>query len=133
MSGRGAAVAVAATALVGARFRLHGRDPRFGLDCVGVAAAALRGGGHEGPAPEGYALRGGSAEGWSARLDAAGLVRVDDAQAGDLMLLATGPGQFHLAVLTTRGFVHADAGLRRVVEVPGRPRWPAIGIWRVED
>ena len=131
MAAAGVAVAEAARALVGARFRLHGRDPRFGLDCVGVAACALRGGGHAGLVPEGYALRGGSAEGWAARLDAAGLARVDEGAPGDVVLLATGPGQFHLAVLTAQGFVHADAGLRRVVEVPGRPGWPVIGAWRV--
>ena len=31
----------------------------------------------------------------------------------------TGPGQLHFAVRTTRGLVHADATLRRVVERPG--------------
>ena len=30
------------------------------------------------------------------------------------------------------GFVHADAQLRRVVERPGEPPWPVIGIWRFE-
>lgn len=126
-------VARAAQALVGARFRLHGRDPATGLDCVGVAALALKGAGHEAAAPQGYALRGGDAPGWSSTLDAAGLRRVDCARAGDLMLLSTGPGQAHLAVWTGQGFVHADAGLRRVVETPGRPRWPLIGLWRAGE
>lgn len=129
----GGAVARAAQALIGARFRLHGRDPATGLDCVGVAALALKDAGHEAAPPQGYALRGGDAAGWSRALDAAGLRRAGSARAGDLMLLSTGPGQAHLAVWTGRGFVHADAGLRRVVETPGWPRWSLIGLWRAGE
>ena len=120
------AVAAAALATVGARFRLHGRDVEHGLDCVGVVALALRGGGYRGAVPTGYGLRGGDP---AAVLDAA-LVRCDGMAAGDVLLMATGPGQRHLAVRTARGFVHADAGLRRVVERPGAS-WPVIGAWRM--
>ncbi len=35
------AFAEAAESLVGIRFRLFGRDPAYGLDCVGLVAAAL--------------------------------------------------------------------------------------------
>lgn len=125
---RGAAIAAAAVALVGVRFRLHGRDPATGLDCVGVAMAAA---GYEARAPTGYALRGGDGAGFAAMLDAAGLRRVAAAGPGDVMLIAAGPAQYHLAVKTGRGFVHADAGLRRVVETPGAPSWPVLGVWRV--
>ena len=58
-------------------------------------------------------------------------MRVDSPHAGDLLLLAPGPYQHHLAILTDRGFVHADAGLRRVVETPGWPAWPLVGAWRM--
>lgn len=119
------AIEAAALTLVGARFRLHGRDPATGLDCVGVAARAA---GIE--APGGYALRGGSMERVMAVIEAAGLVRVFGAGPGDLLLMRTGPGQLHLGVRTTRGLVHADAGLRRVVERPGPPEWEVLGIWR---
>ena len=115
----------AARAAVGARFRLHGRDPVSGLDCVGLAALAL---GIE--APTGYALRGGDADEVSTRLDAM-LARADGMAAGDLLLLRTGPGQLHLAIRTEGGVVHADAGLRRVVERPGALPWPVLGSWRV--
>jgi hypothetical protein len=120
------AVADAALAIVGARFRLHGRDAAHGLDCVGVVAVALRAGGYGGAVPSGYALRGGDP---TAALDAA-LVRCDGLAAGDVLVMATGPGQLHLAVRTARGFVHADAGLRRVVERVGAD-WPVIGAWRM--
>lgn len=121
-----AEIAAAARGCIGARFRPHGRDPAHGLDCVGVAAVAF------GRTVAGdYPLRGGRAEAIGARIGAAGLVAIDPmaAGAGDLVMIAAGPGQLHLAVLTAAGFVHADAGLRRVVETPGRPD-RAIGAWR---
>lgn len=126
------AVAAAALALVGTRFRLHGRDPATGLDCVGVAACALAAAGWDGAVPTGYALRGGDAVAVSARLDRV-LVRAPDARPGDLLLAAPGAGQLHLMVRTAAGFVHADATLRRVVERPGDPPWPILGAWRVPE
>lgn len=124
------AVAEGARALIGVRFRLHGRSE--GLDCVGVAAAALRAAGWRGDAPTGYPLRGGDPGRVAALLDAR-FARATDARAGDLMLIATGPGQLHLGVRTDGGFVHADAGLGRVVERPGAPPWPILGAWRWEE
>jgi murein DD-endopeptidase / murein LD-carboxypeptidase len=114
----------AARAVLGARFRLHGRDPATGLDCVGLAALAT---GLE--APTGYALWSGDASAAAAWLDAR-LTRVGQAGPGDVMLLRSGPGQLHLAIRTETGFVHADAGLRRVVERPGAPPWPIVASWR---
>ena len=49
---------------------------------------------------------------------------------GDLLMMRTGPGQLHLGIWTGAGLVHADAGLRRVVERPGAPPWPVLGCWR---
>lgn len=126
-----ARIVAAARAAVGARFRLHGREPETGLDCVGLAAWALRAGGFAGAVPSGYRLRSGNAERVAALLDAGGLVRVADALPGDLVLAASGPGQLHLVIATEDGFVHADAGLRRVVERPGAAPWPVVGRWRV--
>ena len=114
-----------ARAAIGARFRLHGRDPATGLDCVGLAALAF---GAE--VPSGYALRSGDVARVAAVAAAAGLVRVADARAGDLLLMRSGPGQLHLAIWTGAGIVHADAMLRRVVERPGAPPWPVVARWR---
>ncbi|WP_200910115.1 peptidoglycan endopeptidase [Sphingomonas sp. Leaf38] len=119
------AIADAARAAVGTRFRVHGRGPD-GLDCVGLVAVALRAGGYAGAVPTGYSLRGGD----PGVLDRV-LVRVVDAAPGDVLLMAAGPGQFHLGIRTPGGFVHADAGLRRVVERPGVPPWPVLGAWRM--
>lgn len=122
-------IVAAARACVGARFRLHGRRVADGLDCVGVVALAYR----LGDVPAGYALRGGDPARIVASIEARGFRATVTERAGDLLLLAAGPFQHHLAVITERGFVHADAGLRRVVETPGLPRWPSIARWRKED
>ena len=127
----GEAALAAARGAVGARFRLHGRDSETGLDCVGLAALALRAEGFSGAVPSGYALRSGDAARVIRAIEAAGLVAARDARPGDLMLLRTGPGQLHFAIDAGSGIVHADAMLRRVVERPGT-NWPVIGRWRVE-
>jgi murein DD-endopeptidase / murein LD-carboxypeptidase len=115
-----------ARALVGAPFRLHGRDPATGLDCVGVAALVFG----VGDVPRGYSVRTADGAGVAALIDAAGVRRVRrEPVAGDLVLLKSGPAQCHLAVITQAGFVHADAGIGRVVETPGPLPWPVISVW----
>ncbi len=79
--------------------------------------------------PDGYALRGGVPERVVALLDAR-LTRVKAPKPGDVLLFAAGPGQLHLGVASARGVIHADAGLRRVVERPGAVSWPVLGVWR---
>jgi cell wall-associated NlpC family hydrolase len=132
MSWRERAVAAAAAA-VGTRFRLHGRDPQYGLDCVGLAGLAMRAAGFEGNIPCGYALRGGVAADFVALIDGEPLVRTARPEPGDVMLFAIDAMQFHVAVLTPGGFTHADAMLGRVVERPGPPPWPMIAAWTLID
>lgn len=124
-------VAAAARAAVGVPFRLQGRDPESGLDCVGVVALSLAAGGHEGPVPAGYGLRCGDAARY--RSCWAGLADADGSRAGDVLLCLAGPRQLHLAVRTPAGVVHADAGLRRVVERPGVLPWPVLMAWRIGE
>ncbi|MCX8476968.1 MAG: peptidoglycan endopeptidase [Sphingomonas sp.] len=128
----GARAVAAARAALGVRFRLHGRDVTDGLDCVGLAALALRAEGFEGQVPSGYALRSGDAGRTVAAIEALGLVPAGGARPGDLLLLRAGPGQLHFAIQAETGIIHADAVRRRVVERPDLP-WPVIGRWRPSE
>ncbi|RVT43422.1 peptidoglycan endopeptidase [Sphingobium algorifonticola] len=127
---RGDRIVAAARALVGVPFRLHGRVAESGLDCVGLVACALAAAGHRAAVPEGYGLRGGDPARFAGWLRAAGLRRVRTGKPGDVLLVQAGPAQFHLMLRVPGGFVHAHAGLRRVVEMPGAALWPVIGMWR---
>lgn len=116
---------VRAREALGTRFRLHGRGGRDGIDCVGLAGLA-----YGVAVPSGYRLRSGDAAQVARAVEAAGLVRVDDARPGDLLLVRSGPGQLHLAIASEDGVIHADAALRRVVERPGPVPWPVVARWR---
>ena len=110
---------------IGAKFRLHGRTVTDGLDCVGLAGLA-----YGAEVPCGYSLRSGDASAVLAGVAAAGLVRVADQRAGDLVLFRAGPGQLHLGIDGGESVIHADASLRRVVERPGAAPWPELMRWR---
>lgn len=120
--------ATRATALVGTRFRLQGRG-EGGLDCVGVVLATF--GIPSDAGPQDYRLRGIRLADVRAALETQfRRVRKAELRAGDVMLLDAGYGQLHLGVRTSIGFVHAHAGIRRVVETPGLPQWPLLGVYR---
>jgi hypothetical protein len=71
--------------------------------------------------PRGYPLRGWSRAQVEAGLVQAGFVPVvGDGREGDVVLIACPAGQFHLGLMGLDRFVHAHAGLRRVVETPIR-------------
>ncbi len=125
-----AELAAAATGLIGVRFRLHGRDPATGLDCVGVVAEAMRRAGIEPVAPAGYRLRTVSVAGLLPFAKANRFEPVEPAEA-DVVLAMVSPVQPHLAIRTPGGFVHAHAGLGRVTCLPGALPWPSVGGWRV--
>jgi len=117
-----------ARALVGRPFRLQGRGTG-GLDCVGVALMTY--GMPSDCVRRNYRLRGNHEKEARAFLSE-GFRHVSSTRLspGDLMLMKVAPDQLHLAVRTGDGFVHAHAGLRRVVETPGMPDVPVIGIYR---
>ena len=117
-----------ARSLVGTRFRAQGRDPRTGVDCLGLAMFAHRVDADD--VRRDYRLSGDHRRELMERL-ATILRRVARTRirSGDLMLVRITKRQFHLAVRTERGFVHAD-GRRGVVEAPGMPEWPVIAAYR---
>jgi len=129
----GAALAAAAEALIGCPFRLHGRDGARGLDCVGLIACALEAVGRPIVVPDRYGLRRQSIGRLAAVERKAGLVAAEGpVEPGDILLVRPGPGQFHFAIALTGGaFVHAHAGLGRVVRTPGPLNWPTERHWRL--
>ncbi|MBO9499856.1 MAG: hypothetical protein J7483_10415 [Novosphingobium sp.] len=129
----GAALAAAAERLIGTPFALHGRDPARGLDCVGLVAAALAAIGRPAVAPLGYRLRQVRVEGFLGAVVRSGLVAaVGPTRAGDVLLVRPGPAQHHLVIAATAGgFVHAHAGLGRVVLTPAPLGWPVDHHWRL--
>jgi len=115
-----------ARACLGTAFRPQGRRPEWGLDCIGLVAFAIEADG----VPFDYTLRGEPLELLNSGLERAGLGRVPDARPGDILVIRAGPEQLHLGILTQTGLIHADAGLRRVVERPGAFAWPVLSAWR---
>lgn len=127
------AFAAAAEALVGTPFRLHGRDPASGLDCIDVFAAAMVASDRPVGVPNGYAMRLRDLAAFRPLAAQFGFSEATGpALPGDVLMFAVGPVQFHLAI-ASRGanLVHAHAGLRRVVLGPPGADWQPAGHWRL--
>ena len=130
----GLELAKAAECLVGTPFRLHGRDSRTGLDCIGLIDCALAAIGCEAMFPNGYALRTGQ---WPDLDDIAakrgfapttGLVLP-----GDVLLLKPCASQMHFTIAGSQvgTWIEAHAGLRRVVITAISDQFPVIRRWRL--
>ncbi|WP_162925121.1 hypothetical protein [Aurantiacibacter odishensis] len=127
------ALAEAAQQMVGAPFRLLGRDPGTGVDCIGLVYAALARIGRTPPAVPRYAMRNLDLAHFARLLPAAGLVPHEGGtRPGDVVLLRPSTAQFHLAIVGPRSsLIHAHAGLGRVVESPAPLPWPVVARWRL--
>ena len=128
----GARLAHAAERLIGTPFRLHGRDPERGLDCIGLVIAALETVGRRVRVPL-YRLRMREIGELVASASEAGLVEASGPiRPGDVLLVRPGPAQHHLAIAgRAGGFVHAHAGLGRVVITPAPLPWAEERRWRL--
>lgn len=135
MNDHGVMLAQAALALVGCPFRLHGRDPANGLDCVGLVSAALAAAGGRPVTPGGYGLRNTGIEQWLPLAAQSGLKpATGERRAGDVLLIALGFAQHHLVIVADpANVVHAHAGLRRVVRQPHDPAWQILAMWRISS
>lgn len=131
----GQALAAAAQALVGTRFRLNGRDPGTGLDCLGVLACALAAIGRPAPLPCGYSLRCRGDMDAQRIATSAGLQTAHSpVEPGDVLLVRCSPVQLHVLVAVERErFVHAHAGLRRVLVGALDPAWREAARWRLPE
>ncbi len=127
------AFACAAESFIGTRFRLHGRDPATGLDCIGLVAASLAAIGRAAMPPQAYALRNLAIERWLGHAALSGLARTDGpVMRGDVLLVQPSPVQHHLMIAASAGAViHAHAGLRRVVRQPLAPGTIIAARWRL--
>jgi hypothetical protein len=128
-----AALAAAAATLIGIPFRLHGRDPATGLDCIGVVAEALRRIGAVPLVPQGYRMRAQNLPELLPFIRANGFCEVSADEQGDTVLAMVNPVQPHMVVCAERGFIHAHAGIGRVTFMPGALPWPVANAWRVPD
>lgn len=135
-------IVAAARACIGTRFRSQGRVPGLALDCVGVALVAARAAGLALPNLPLYQLGGDNEALIDTLLAQLGLRRVAPAAAGDVWLFAPAQGQRHLAVQVSDTpcgsrsdpqFVHAHAGVGRVVEAPADPAWALLGSYRFPE
>jgi len=135
----GAALAAAARQLIGCPFRLHGRDPHTGLDCIGLFTAAMAASGRKVDVPPCYGLRNTTLHQAAPLARQAGLQETaGPVAAGDVLLVRLSALQAHLMIAASPDlFIHAHAGLRRVVTSPA----PADGLlpssvlhhWRLAD
>lgn len=118
-----------ARSLLGARFLPQGRNPRLGIDCLGLVLLVY--GIEASKVRRDYRLRGHHLRAADLAL-AAFFDRVPGTGcvAGDLLLARVAVDQIHFAVQCGTSFIHADAGLRLVVEVPGSPPWPMAAAYR---
>ena len=129
-------IAEKAMSLCGSRFRLHGRDEKGGLDCIGLADQCLRAADVDCQAPNGYSIRGGSEAKINDFMAETGFERFPPEAKlceGDFVLVRPSPVQWHFMIRAQDGFVHAHAGLGKVVFCPGDPPWPIVSIFRLTE
>jgi len=127
-------LARATEGFVGASFRLHGRHPTTGVDCLGLVLMAMAEIGRPVRLQASYGLRNLEPERLLQLPAEAGFVEAPDNELehGDVLLFAPGPAQLHTAVVAIGGgIIHAHAGLRRVVRTPFPLPWTIIGHWRL--
>lgn len=117
-------LARAAVELLGTPFRLFGRNPATGLDCIGLVHVSLERVGRTPIPPVGYELRNSRYEHWLEHAQKSGLTNTQgEILPGDVVLTLPGPGQQHLMIVeTATSAIHAHAGLRTIVRQP-------VGNW----
>lgn len=127
------ALAQAAERLIGVPFRLHGRDPAHGVDCIGLVYASLAAIGKRPVAPAGYRLRNISIAHWLGHAARNGLEPVSGPlERGDVLLVQPSPIQHHLLIAAgAHSAVHAHASLRKVVREPLGHNMVITAQWRL--
>ncbi len=116
----------AAMDCVGARFRLQGRDPAYGLDCVGLIAYCARAAGCTVSDKFDYDVTT-DATILAAHLLESGFVKKEQGllEPADVVLFSFFGSPNHAAISTASGIIHADMRLRKVVHHRLAPTWRA--------
>lgn len=127
--------AKAASALVGCPFKLYGRNPETGLDCVGLVAASLEAIGKNASTPRVYTLRNSSIDRWQSCFAKSGFGPAEgNLRPGDLLVTCPSVLQHHLMIVETPSrVIHAHAGLRRVVRQPLSNDIEIAAHWRLSQ
>lgn len=127
------AFAQAAERLLGVPFRLHGRNPADGVDCIGLVYASLRSIGRRPVAPHGYRLRNVSITHWLGHASLSGLaLAARPIMRGDVLLVQPSPVQHHLLIAAdAQSVIHAHASLQKVVRQPLAPDTNITAHWRL--
>jgi murein DD-endopeptidase / murein LD-carboxypeptidase len=115
---------------VGTPFRLYGRKVGVALDCVGLVLHATQ----ILDRITSYTLKGDHLDLIRIITNQKGFkVQPSPNRGGDIAVVQCGPRQQHLLIHVSGGWVHAHAGLRRVVFTPGPLPWPLIAAWRLQE
>ena len=125
--------AAAAEALIGTRYRLHGRNAMTGVDCVGLVSVALERAGQRWSELPAYGLRNFRKERFIPFAHENGFATASGPiMRGDLLLTQMQPTQLHLLIAVEgTGFIHAHAGMRRVVRQLNMPTFSIAAHWRL--
>ena len=122
--------------LIGVRFRLHGRHPEAGLDCLGVVGWAIAQVTGAVCLPVNYGLRQQDRMQFLPLAANLGLIEQEAnlvPPAGDVVLFDVGPWQSHLGISDGDGaIIHAHAGLSREVHGLPDPEWTVLRQWRLD-
>jgi len=120
----GARIVAVARDCIDAPFRVQGRHPATGLDCIGLIVWVGRQLDIVLEDRRDYTLSSAS-EPLVAGLLGAGLLPSPDPVQGDVVLFRFDAQRRHLGIASDTGLIHAHAGLRRVCEHRLEPDWRA--------
>ena len=126
MTLRQASIIARARLAVGTPFRLHGRDPATGLDCVGLCARSFD---VTGGVPTGYPLKGGDANLYASLIGTFAVRHGGPMRPADVVLIRMSALQIHMGIWTGESLIHAHAALSKVVETPGAVAGEVVGMW----
>ena len=116
-------------------FRLHGRSVAKGLDCVGLVAHAISPLILGTTIPQHYSLRFGDLSAvnqFFGPFDFLSICPSSSMMSGDIIVTAPSVNQLHFLIITGKNYVHAHAGLRRIVKSNLPVLTPIKMIWRYQ-